>query len=1086
MSSAPNLGFFLHFIQRLDQGIQANQDQQVLLEQSLNQLVNALSSLASAAFYDLRADAVILSTTSANAGVLSLLVEHDFAEQILASGRSVEKEGHWFSPIYEDKVPFGLLISTAQADHADATLQQSLDLLAYALSQALGRVARIQHRQIISERRLESLAGLDHALSFDGVVEIVSGTMLADAGGRVQLYEVLYSETASQDIEGLRLLSASPTLSAEEQESLSLISWSGINAPLRQALMAGEEALVDDFLVENAQSLGGGFYRWAKAQEAQGLVLVPVMIDGALALVLAVISDRDTFVSQFSQDYIDALKVLADRIGWTTQVRDLLETTHRVREIADNLVLSNRLITTSENLSDMAQAAIYTVAKDMLGVIITLFENPVTSDQQFSGRGIVAIGLPDGPLELTDQSIRLEGMLSSVVLETLRHGQPVTALAETAGDFASVMQVYAQQVKRDLGWLAVFGLRDGDRLIGTLEIVHDSTYTLSPEQIDAYTTLSDQLSAVIRNRQLLHETTLTLEQVQMLYAVNSLMLAAQDIMDVLRVFPVLMPNASALMHSTAEYDSMGKVVDIVTRNVITEAGEQNVEIALSAHAQGTSLMSVVQAFWEQPVVDIIFVEDADNPPANFPIELVNTHPEYHFGSLVIIPIYERLVLTDIIRVGYAEPQIFNRDFRRMFDTVQAQVGIVLQNLRLLHETQVNAMRLSSQVHILEIINDMAMNVSTLSDEQELLDASCKALVEALGIAHAGVVFFKPDSHLGVVRSEYPLQGMIGNEVALTGTDEREVFYRDLQPVAIQDVENSDLLLPSNRKVLTSVGIGSMLLVPFADANDNIIGSIGLDAADKHHFTPELSRVAQTITSQISVGLQNIHLLNNTQRQAEQLRRVSEFGQTLQSTLDLETIVQSLLVESQKIINMDYIDVAIYDTEEEKLRRLGWGEADNVMLTLTGGTLYRPDQPIIEKAWKSQQLFYIADNPRAHGETGVPLAMRSLVVLPMHTQGKNVGVLRVAASQPNAYTETDTAVLQQIAGLMATAVENTQAFTYSLHMAENEVLANEIATRLQQQVDVESMLNVTVQELGKALGAKRGRIRLKADVSGGSN
>lgn len=1083
MSSAPNLGFFLHFIQRLDQGIQANQDQQALLEQSLNQLVNALPSIANAAFYDLRADAVILSTTSANAGVLSLLVEHSFAEEILKSGQSVEKEGHWFSPIYEDQVPFGLLISEVQTAFADPTLQQSLDLTAYSLSQALGRIARIQHRQLISERRLAALAGLDHALSFDGVVKIVAETMLADVGGRVQLYEVVYHSDA-QDIEGLRLLAANPAFTDEEAQTLSLISWAGINPPLRQALVAGEESLVDDVLVENAQSLGGGFYRWAKAQDAQGLVLLPLMIDGSLAMVLTVISEQKTFLTQFSQDYIDALKVLADRISWTTQVRDLLETTQRVREIADNLVLSNRLITTAENLSDMAQAAIYTVAKDMLGVIITVFDQPVTGDQQASGRSIVAIGLPDGPIELSDSPIWLEGVLSSVVLETLRHGQPVTAIANTAGDFIGVMAVYAAQINQDLGWLAAFGLRDGERLIGTLEIVHDEVYTLAPEQIDAYTTLSDQLSAVIRNRQLLQETTMTLEQVQMLYAVNSLMLAAQDVMDVLRVFPVLMPNASALMHSTAEYDTTGEVVDIVTRNIISETGELNVEVPLSSQSQNVDLVKIVKRFWQQPIVDIWFIEDSQNPPDGFPIELVNTHPDFHFGSLVIIPIYERRVLTDIIRVGYVEPQTFSREFRRMFDTVQAQVGIVLQNLRLLHETQVNAMRLSSQVHILEIINDMAMNVSTMSEEQELLDASCKALVEALGISHAGVVFFKPNSHIGVVRSEYPPQGMIGGEVALTGSDEREVFYRDLQPVAIQDVEHSDLLLPKNREVLTSVGIGSMLLVPFADANDNIIGSIGLDASEKHHFTPELSRIAQTITSQISVGLQNIHLLNNTQRQAEQLRRVSNFGQTLQSTLDLETIVQSLLSESQKIINMDYVDVAIYDTEAEQLRRLGWAEGEKTHLTLNGGSLIRTDQSIIEKVWKSQQFFYIPDNPRAHGETGVPLTMRSLVVLPMLTQGKNVGVMRIAATRPNAYTETDTAVLQQIAGLMATAVENTQAFTYSLHMAENEVLANEIATRLQQQIDVEGMLNVTVQELGKALGARRGRIRLKADMPSG--
>ena len=65
----------------------------------------------------------------------------------------------------------------------------------------------------------------------------------------------------------------------------------------------------------------------------------------------------------------------------------------------------------------------------------------------------------------------------------------------------------------------------------------------------------------------------------------------------------------------------------------------------------------------------------------------------------------------------------------------------------------------------------------------------------------------------------------------------------------------------------------------------------------------------------------------------------------------------------------------------------------------------------------------------------------------------------------------------MASQLAIALENATTYVQSQQLAQNKALANEIALQLQQQVDIDSLLNTTVTELGKALGAKRARIRL---------
>ena len=62
-------------------------------------------------------------------------------------------------------------------------------------------------------------------------------------------------------------------------------------------------------------------------------------------------------------------------------------------------------------------------------------------------------------------------------------------------------------------------------------------------------------------------------------------------------------------------------------------------------------------------------------------------------------------------------------------------------------------------------------------------------------------------------------------------------------------------------------------------------------------------------------------------------------------------------------------------------------------------------------------------------------------------------------------------------VLAIHMDNLEVYAHTQKLAKSKAVATEIATKLQQQTDIESILNVTVSELGRVLGAKQGRIRL---------
>jgi GAF domain-containing protein len=101
-----------------------------------------------------------------------------------------------------------------------------------------------------------------------------------------------------------------------------------------------------------------------------------------------------------------------------------------------------------------------------------------------------------------------------------------------------------------------------------------------------------------------------------------------------------------------------------------------------------------------------------------------------------------------------------------------------------------------------------------------------------------------------------------------------------------------------------------------------------------------------------------------------------------------------------------------------------------------------------------------------------------VALPVFSRVGVLAVVTLGSAEPDAYASADIAVVQQMLGLLASALENAIVYDRSQQFARNEALVNVISERLQQQIDVQSMFDVALTELGRAIGAQRAQVRLR--------
>ncbi len=182
--------------------------------------------------------------------------------------------------------------------------------------------------------------------------------------------------------------------------------------------------------------------------------------------------------------------------------------------------------------------------------------------------------------------------------------------------------------------------------------------------------------------------------------------------------------------------------------------------------------------------------------------------------------------------------------------------------------------------------------------------------------------------------------------------------------------------------------------------------------------------------------------------------------------------------------MQRIDVALASARQGSLRSVARYADGRRTIDTANAVSVALDQTFVGQVWQMQELLGIADTQALPVHpTDYDPSLRSLLIAPIRSRGQVLGIVTIGSTLPYRYTETDQAIFQQMINQLAVALENAQAFEQSQRATKNEALINDISTQLQRRSAVEDMLEVAISELGTALGARRGRIRLTTRIDG---
>jgi signal transduction histidine kinase len=253
---------------------------------------------------------------------------------------------------------------------------------------------------------------------------------------------------------------------------------------------------------------------------------------------------------------------------------------------------------------------------------------------------------------------------------------------------------------------------------------------------------------------------------------------------------------------------------------------------------------------------------------------------------------------------------------------------------------------------------------------------------------------------------------------------------DRKPVQISDVfEDPEYQL---KDAARQAGFRSTLAVPMF-REGRVVGSINVARAEAGAFEEKLVRLLQTFADQAVIAIENVRLFKELTRSVGELKALGEVGQAVSSTLDLETVLRTIVSRANQLAGMDGGAIFEYDeTHEEFSLHATDNLPDKLVAALGAAPIPKGEGAIGRLAVtgepaQNRDIMTDASYQSRLREMVIGLGYRSLMAVPLMRDDHLLGGLVVYRKAPGEFDASVIDLLRTFATQSALAIQNARLF-----------------------------------------------------------